>query len=53
VPSEAFSEHVGRWVAVKDGRVVADAADPKELLARPDVDSDATPFYVPDTDELF
>jgi hypothetical protein len=53
VPEEAFADYVGRWVALKDGKVVADAADPKELLSRSDVDSDATPFYVPDTDELF
>jgi hypothetical protein len=53
VPEEAFANHVGRWVAVKDGKVVADAANAKELLDRPEVDSDATPFYVPDTEELF
>ena len=53
VPKEALRDHAGRWVALKNGRVVAAADNAKDLLAHPDVDAEATPFFVPHRDELF
>ena len=36
-PKEDLSEYAGQWVALRDGRVVANDIDPSRLRENPDV----------------
>jgi hypothetical protein len=53
VPAEAFERFPGRWIALRDGEVVADAATPEELRQDERVDADDTLFLVPDPSTHF
>jgi len=53
VPAEVFDRFPGRWVAVDDGEVVADAATLEELEADERVGLDHTRFRVPEKDAKF
>jgi hypothetical protein len=48
VPSEAFEDHRGQWVAVREGVLVAAASDCEGLLSDPRVAGDDTLFHVPE-----
>jgi hypothetical protein len=47
VPAEAFERFPGRWVAVNDGRIVADASTLEELDADERVSENDARFRVP------
>jgi hypothetical protein len=48
VPAEAFERFPGRWVAVRDGEIVADARTIEELEASSRVQAADTFFRVPE-----
>lgn len=53
VPPEAFSEHPGKWVAIRDRQILA-AADSVEELERDDeVEATDTLFLVPEPSTHF
>jgi len=52
-PTEAFEEHAGKWVAVRDGDVIAAADSLEELRANPDVRREDAVFVVPDRSSTF
>jgi len=47
IPAEAFEHFRGRWVAISDGHIVADADTLEELDADPRAGADDTRFRVP------
>lgn len=53
VPAEAFARFPGRWVAVRDGEVIADAATIEELEANPLVLPADAFFRVPEPNSKF
>lgn len=53
VPALAFQRFAGRWVALKRGRVVADAESLKKLEADARVGRSDTRFLVPKKDSKF
>jgi hypothetical protein len=53
VPSDAFDRFPGRWVAVRDGDIVADADTLEELQADGHVSDDDTCFRVPEEGAKF
>ena len=53
VPAEAFERFPGRWVAVRDGKVVADARTIEDLEANQLVESLDTFFRVPEPNSKF
>jgi hypothetical protein len=53
VPAEAFERFPGRWVAIRDGDIVADAGTPEELEADERVDTTDTLFRVPESGSKF
>lgn len=53
VPAEVFDLFPGRWVAVDDGEIVADAATLEELEADDRVGPGHTRFRVPEKDTKF
>jgi len=53
VPAEAFERFPGRWVAVNDGDIVADALTLEELEADPRVGATDTCFRVPEEGAKF
>jgi hypothetical protein len=53
VPVEAFERFPGRWVALRDGDVVADARTLEELEADERVNAADTLFRVPEPGSKF
>lgn len=53
VPAEAFERFPGRWVAVRDGEIVADAGTLEELEADERVIATDTLFRVPEPNSKF
>lgn len=53
VPAEAFERYPGRWIAVRDGRVVADGLTIEQLEANPHVESGDAFFRIPKTNSKF
>ena len=53
VPSDAFDRFPGRWVAVRNEMVVADAETLGELDANPNVMASDVRFRVPEPDAHF
>ncbi len=53
VPAEAFERFSGRWVAVRDGEIVADASTIEELETRQPVEAADTFFRVPEPNSKF
>jgi hypothetical protein len=53
VPAEAFELFPGRWVAIDDGHIVADAATLEELDADERVGAADTRFRVPEEGAKF
>jgi Family of unknown function (DUF5678) len=53
VPVEAFDRFPGRWVAIRDGDIVADASTLEELEADTRTDSSDTVFRVPEPGSKF
>jgi Family of unknown function (DUF5678) len=53
VPEDAFERFPGRWVAVRDGHIVADAATLEGLEADPKVSIADTFFRVPEPNSKF
>lgn len=53
VPPDAFEQFPGRWIAVRDGVVVADAATLDGLDANADVQATDVRFLVPESDSHF
>jgi hypothetical protein len=53
VPAEAFARFPGRWVAIRDGNVVADARLLDELEADVSVEYTDTIFRVPEPGSKF
>jgi len=45
---EDLTKYAGSWVAIRDGKVIADALDPVELRDNPDVREDDFLMLVPD-----
>jgi Family of unknown function (DUF5678) len=53
VPAEAFERFPGRWVAVRDGKIIADADSIEELEANRLVTPEETFFRVPEPGAKF
>ena len=53
VPAEAFERFPGRWVAIRDGSIVADAHALKDLEEDEDVYITDTLFRVPEPGSKF
>ncbi len=53
VPAEAFERFPGRWVAIRDGDIVADARLLEDLEADPHVEITDTLFRVPEPGSKF
>lgn len=53
VPAEAFKRFPGRWVAVRDGDIIADARTLEELVAGELVEAADTLFRVPEANSKF
>jgi hypothetical protein len=53
VPAEAFERFPGRWIAVRDGEIVADALTIEELEASPRVETADTFVRVPEPNSKF
>lgn len=53
VPQEAFERFPGRWIALRDGGIVADAATDNELRQDERVESTDALFRVPDASTHF
>jgi len=53
IPAEAFVQFPGRWVAVHDGEIVADAPTLEELEADARVQPTDTCFRVPEQGAKF
>jgi hypothetical protein len=53
VPAEAFERFPGRWVAVRDGQIVADARTVDDLEASSLVAAGDTFFRVPEPNSKF
>jgi Family of unknown function (DUF5678) len=53
VPADAFDRFPGRWVAINDGDIVADAPTLEELEADERVSKNHTRFRVPEKDSKF
>jgi len=53
VPAEVFDRFPGRWVAVDDGEIVADAPTLEDLEADERVGPAHTRFRVPEKDAKF
>jgi Family of unknown function (DUF5678) len=53
VPQEAFDRYPGRWIALRNGEIVADAATEVELREDARVESDDTLFRVPEASTHF
>lgn len=53
VPQEAFESFAGRWIALREGEIIADADTREELRRDERVDSKDTLFRVPDPSTHF
>lgn len=53
IQTEAFEQYAGKWVAVRDGDVVAAADSLEELRANPDVRREDAVFVVPERSSSF
>ena len=53
VPAEAFEQHEDKWVAIRDGHVVAAASDLDELVADERVEPKDTLYHVPSSSTRF
>jgi hypothetical protein len=53
VPQEAFERFPGRWIALRDGKIVADAATEERLRRDKRVKSKDALFRVPETSTHF
>ncbi len=53
VPAEAFERFPGRWIAVRDSEIVADARTIEQLEASPHVGASDTFFRVPEPNSKF
>lgn len=53
VPAEAFERFPGRWIAVRDGQIIADGRTIEELEADKLVAPDDTFFRVPEPNSKF
>ena len=50
---EAVEQYTGKWVAIRDGRVVASAETFEELVEKSDVRDEDVLYRVPDRDMYF
>jgi Family of unknown function (DUF5678) len=53
VPAEAFERFPGRWIAVRDGAIMADGETLEDLKATYDVADGDTLFRVPERNSQF
>jgi Family of unknown function (DUF5678) len=53
VPQEAFDRFPGRWVALRDGEIIADAKTEEKLRQDERVESTDALFRVPETSTHF
>jgi hypothetical protein len=53
VPQEAFDNFPGRWIALRDGEIVSDAATNEELRQDDRVESTDALFRVPEASTHF
>jgi hypothetical protein len=53
VPQEAFDNYEGRWIALRDGEIIADAATDTELRLDGRVESTDALFRVPEASTHF
>jgi hypothetical protein len=53
IPTEVFEQYAGKWVAVRDGSVVAAAESLEELRENPEVTRADAVFVVPDRSSSF
>jgi hypothetical protein len=53
IPKEAFERFPGRWIALRQGEIVADAATEDELRQDDRVESTDTIFLVPEPSRHF
>jgi len=53
LPDGALEEYAGKWIAVREGDVVASADSYEKLRAQPNVIDDDATFHVPPATALF
>lgn len=53
VPQEAFERFPGRWVALRNGKIIADAETEEKLMQDERVESTDALFRVPETSTHF
>jgi hypothetical protein len=53
VPAEAFEKYQNRWVAIRDGEVVAAADDFDELVEHPAVQPEDALYHVPSSSTYY
>jgi hypothetical protein len=53
VPAEAFEKYPDKWIAIRDGKVVAVDDDYDALTAHPDVLQSDTLYHVPSSSTYF
>lgn len=50
---EGLAEYAGRWVAIRDGKVIAAADSLEQLRENPDVRREDTVYVVPEPSSYF
>jgi hypothetical protein len=53
VPAEAFERFPGRWIAVRDGKIIADGRTVEDLQANSLIAAGDTFFRVPERNSKF
>ena len=53
IPPAAFDDYPGKWIAVRDGAVVASADSLGELRANPEVTREDAVYVVPEQSTYF
>jgi Family of unknown function (DUF5678) len=53
LPAGAIEEYAGKWIAVRDGEIVASAENLDELVANEHVRSDDAVYQVPESGSYF
>jgi hypothetical protein len=53
IPADALEQHPNRWIAIRDGQVVAVADEYDELMADDGVEATDTIYHVPPSSTLF
>jgi hypothetical protein len=53
IPAQAEAEYRGKWIAIRNGEVVAEAARLEDLVSLPKVQKDDVLYHVPHRSATF